>query len=63
MDATPGQSGGTVWGWFGDEPWPRVVAVQSAEANCPITSDTQFNFAGGGPALTALIVHARNKYP
>jgi V8-like Glu-specific endopeptidase len=63
MDATPGQSGGTVWGWFGDEPWPRVVAVQSAEANCPITSDTQFNIAGGGPALTALIVHARNKYP
>ena len=63
MDTTPGQSGGAVWGWFADEPWPRVVAAQSAEANCPIIHDTQFNTAGGGPALEALIVHARDKYP
>jgi V8-like Glu-specific endopeptidase len=63
MDVTIGHSGGPVWGWFADEPWPRVVAVQSAEANCPITSDTQFNAAGGGPALTALITYARSAYP
>ena len=63
MDVTPGHSGGAVWGWFDEEPWPRVVAVQSAEANCPITSDTQFNDAGGGPALSALIAYARSAYP
>ena len=63
MDVTPGHSGGAVWGWFAEEPWPRVVATQSAEANCPITSDTQFNAAGGGPALTALITYARSAYP
>jgi hypothetical protein len=63
MDVTPGHSGGAVWGWFDQEPWPRVVAVQSAEANCPITSDTQFNCAGGGPALSALIAYARSAYP
>ena len=63
MDVTPGHSGGTVWGWFDQEPWPRVVALHSAEANCPITSDTQFNTAGGGPALSSLIAYARSAYP
>ena len=63
MDVTPGHSGGAVWGWFDEEPWPRVVATHSAEANCPITSDTQFNTAGGGPALSALIAYARSAYP
>ena len=28
---TPGQSGGSVWGWWRDEPWPRVVGVGSNE--------------------------------
>ena len=25
MDTARGHSGGPYWGWWGDEPWPRVV--------------------------------------
>lgn len=60
MDITGGHSGGPVWGWWGDEPWPRVVGVQSAEANTPAFTTSGDNEAGGGNALSALITYARN---
>jgi V8-like Glu-specific endopeptidase len=62
-DAVPGHSGGPVWGWWGNEPWPRVVGVQSAEANTPSYSTSGDNEFGGGPALSDLIGWARSHYP
>ena len=56
---TPGQSGGAVWGWWGEEPWPRVVGVGSTIGSTavqqPTGSTTGDNEYGGGPALSALI--------
>jgi V8-like Glu-specific endopeptidase len=64
---TPGQSGGAVWGWWGDEPWPRVVGVGSTigstEVKQPTGSTTGDNEYGGGPALSSLIAWARDNFP
>lgn len=64
---TPGQSGGCVWGWWGDEPWPRVVGVGSTIGDTAVKSTNVGtrgdNEYGGGPALSALIGYARSKYP
>ncbi len=65
---TPGQSGGAVWGWWGSEPWPRVVGVGStigstAVVNPPPTGTTGDNEYGGGQALSALISWARSNFP
>ena len=66
-DFTPGQSGGAVWGWWGDEPWPRVVGVGSTIGSTatqpPTNSTTGDNEYGGGPALSALIAWARSNFP
>lgn len=64
---TPGQSGGIAWGWWGQEPWPRVVGVGSTigstAVETPSGTTTGDNEYGGGPALSALVAYARNKYP
>jgi V8-like Glu-specific endopeptidase len=64
---TPGQSGGAVWGWWGDEPWPRVVGVGSTIGSTaveePTGSTTGDNEYGGGPALSALVGWARTNFP
>ncbi len=62
-DVTGGHSGGPVWGWWGSEPWPRVVGVQSAEANNPAFNTSGDNEFGGGAALSALIGWARSNFP
>jgi V8-like Glu-specific endopeptidase len=62
-DITPGHSGGPAWGWWADEPWPRVVGVQSAQASTPGPSTSGDNEFGGGSALSALISYARSNYP
>ncbi|WPP48443.1 trypsin-like serine protease [Catalinimonas niigatensis] len=62
IDITPGNSGGPVWGWWDNEPWPRVVGVVSAESNTPGFSTSGDNEAGGGEALSALITYARDNY-
>lgn len=59
-DVIPGQSGGPYFGWWDGEPWPRVVASQSAE-NWGSTPGP--NAAGGGNPLPELINHARNVEP
>lgn len=63
IDITPGHSGGPVWGWWGDEFYPRVVGTQSAESNSPGMSTSGDNEFGGGSALSSLITWARNNYP
>jgi V8-like Glu-specific endopeptidase len=64
---TPGQSGGSTWGWWGDEPWPRVVGVGSTigstAVQAPTNSTNGDNEYGGGPALSALIAWARSNFP
>ena len=64
---TPGQSGGSVWGWWGDEPWPRVIGVGSTIGSTAVQKPTGStdgdNEYGGGPALSALISWARSNYP
>ncbi|HEY2817104.1 MAG TPA: hypothetical protein VGK44_08245 [Casimicrobiaceae bacterium] len=62
-DAVPGHSGGPVWGWWEQEPWPRVVGVQSAEAKTPAMNTSGDNEFGGGPALSSLVSYARANYP
>lgn len=66
-DFTPGQSGGPVWGWWGSEPWPRVVGVGSTigstAVQAPTGSTVGDNEYGGGSALSALISWARSNYP
>ena len=61
-DNAPGHSGGPHWGWWGDEPWPRVVGVESVEAANPGTDTSGDNEAGGGPALASLVAYARSNY-
>ena len=64
MDTVPGHSGGPYWGWWGNEPWPRVVGTHSAGAANPrLGSTAGDNEAGGGPALSSLIAYARSNYP
>jgi hypothetical protein len=64
---TPGQSGGVAWGWWNNEPWPRVVGVGSTIGSTaveqPTGSTTGDNEYGGGPALSQLIAWARANYP
>lgn len=64
---TPGQSGGPAWGWWGSEPWPRVVGVGSTSGStavqAPTGSTNGDNEYGGGSALSALISWARANYP
>jgi V8-like Glu-specific endopeptidase len=64
---TPGQSGGAVWGWWGQEPWPRVVGVGSTigstAVQAPHGSTIGDNEYGGGPALSAIIAWARSNFP
>jgi V8-like Glu-specific endopeptidase len=64
---TPGQSGGTTWGWWENEPWPRVVGVGSTIGSItvqqPPGTTANDNEYGGGPALSALIAWARSNFP
>lgn len=62
-DIVGGHSGGPVWGWWGNEPWPRVVGVQSAEASTPSQNTSGDNEFGGGSALNKLITWTRENYP
>jgi V8-like Glu-specific endopeptidase len=62
-DIVAGHSGGPVWGWWDDEPWPRVVGVQSAEATVPANNTSGDNEFGGGPALSDLTSWSRSNYP
>jgi V8-like Glu-specific endopeptidase len=61
-DIVPGHSGGPAWGWWDGEPWPRIVGVQSAEANTPAQNTSGDNEYGEGPALSSLISWARSNY-
>ena len=66
MDTVGGHSGGPYWGWWGDEPWPRVVGTDSTSPGTPSTTGTGTagdNEAGGGSPLSSLIAWARNNYP
>lgn len=64
---TPGQSGGSAWGWWGSEPWPRVIGVGSTigstAVQTPTGSTVGDNEYGGGPALSSLISWARSNFP
>jgi len=66
-DITPGNSGGPCWGWWADEPWPRVVGVASTigstAVQAPTGSTIGDNEFGGGPALSSLISWARTNFP
>lgn len=55
-DIWPGQSGGPMFGWWGSEPWPRVVADQSWQ-------NATTNGASGGSRLVDLIIRARADFP
>ena len=39
-DFTPGQSGGSLWGWWAGEEWPRVVGVESTIGNTAVQVPT-----------------------
>lgn len=60
IDVFPGQSGGPYFGWWDNEPWPRVVATQSGQnlggAGGP-------NTGGGGNPLPELVSYARTQDP
>jgi V8-like Glu-specific endopeptidase len=60
IDVIPGQSGGPFFGWWDGEPWPRVVASQSAENWGGVGGP---NTSGGGSPLPELINHARTVEP
>jgi hypothetical protein len=64
---TPGQSGGAAWGWWGNEPSPRIVGVRSTIGSTavqqPTNSTTGDNEYGGGDALSSLISWARANFP
>ena len=64
---TPGQSGGAAWGWWGGEPWPRVVGVGSTigstAVQTPSNTTSGDNEYGGGDALSDLIGWARANFP
>ena len=63
IDTQKGHSGGPLWGWWAGETFPRVVGDVSAESDNPGPTTKGDNEAGGGPALSALIGWARNKFP
>ncbi|MDP8978732.1 MAG: hypothetical protein M3N17_09215 [Actinomycetota bacterium] len=54
-DVRPGQSGGPMFGWWEDEPWPGVVAVQSWQKSST-------NGASGGSNLVGLNIRARSDF-
>jgi V8-like Glu-specific endopeptidase len=56
IDVIPGQSGGAYFGWWDNEPWPRVVGIQSGQ-------NSDFNVCGGGNPLSELINYARTQMP
>jgi V8-like Glu-specific endopeptidase len=64
---TPGQSGGSAWGWWDGEPWPRVVGVGSTIGSTAVKTPTGStigdNEYGGGPALSSIISWARANHP
>jgi V8-like Glu-specific endopeptidase len=60
IDVIPGQSGGPYFGWWDNEPWPRVVSIQSAHQ---WGGPTGPNTCGGGDPLSELINYARNVEP
>lgn len=64
---TPGQSGGSAWGWWADEPWPRVVGVGSTIGSTAVAKPSGTtegdNEYGGGPALSSIISWARANRP
>ena len=55
-DVSVGQSGGPFFAWWADEPWPRVVGVQSWE-------NTSDNGASGGEHLVQCIIAGLNDFP
>ncbi|HMF92392.1 MAG TPA: hypothetical protein VKL40_17230 [Candidatus Angelobacter sp.] len=55
-DVWPGQSGGSFFGWWSGESFPRVVATQSSQ-------NSSENNASGGQDLVDLIIRARNEHP
>lgn len=57
-----GHSGGPVWGFFGEESFPRLVALISSESAQKGKDKDGDNNLSGGPALTHLINHARSVY-
>lgn len=64
---TPGQSGGSAWGFWENEPWPRVIGVGSTIGSSaverPTGSTIGDNEYGGGPALSSIISWARSNRP
>jgi len=55
-DTTPGQSGGPIFGWWAQESFPSVVAVQSWRG--PDVSG-----ASGGDRLVELVARTREQHP
>lgn len=55
-DIWPGQSGGPFFDWFGSDPWPSVVGVQSGQ-------NSSNNSAGGGNYIPNMVNQARNDFP
>jgi V8-like Glu-specific endopeptidase len=62
-DTINGHSGGPVWGWWTNEPWPRVIGVFSTLPFTPSMDTSGDNEHAGGPALASLISWARSNYP
>ncbi|WP_156993945.1 trypsin-like serine peptidase [Pseudonocardia acaciae] len=66
-DFTPGQSGGSAWGWWGTETFPRVIGVGSTIGSTAVEQPgggtSRDNEYGGGPALTSIISWARTNRP
>lgn len=65
-DFTPGQSGGCLWGYFGEEPWPTVVGVGSTIGSTAVerpdgTTERDNEFSGG-PSMAVLIDWARRNH-
>lgn len=60
IDVIPGQSGGPYFGWWENEPWPRVVSIQSGQQ---LGGATGPNTCGGGDPLPELISYARSMEP
>jgi V8-like Glu-specific endopeptidase len=55
-DVWPGQSGGPFFDWFGNDPWPSVVGVQSGQ-------NSSNNSAGGGNYIPHMVNQARSDFP
>lgn len=61
-DIVPGHSGGPLWGWWPDDPWPTIVGLQSSQSATPAPTPEGDNECCGGPALTTLLAYARERY-